>query len=137
MTRGSSALALMLVGMGSEVETSKTLLHICAREEWEAARAAGEYRADSLGEVGFIHLSEPYQVHLPANRLFAGRTDMVLLWLDPERLGSPVKWEPGVPSDPESMRFPHLYGPLPVAAVLETTSYQPGPDGLFAALTAN
>ncbi|MEV6066073.1 DUF952 domain-containing protein [Nocardia sp. NPDC052001] len=122
--------------MGDQT-TPKTLLHICARAEWEAAAAAGEYRAPSLAEVGFIHLSEPYQVHLPANRLFAGRTDMVLLRLDPERLGAPVKWEPGVPTDPESMRFPHLYGPLPLAAVVEITSYQPEPDGQYAPLAAS
>ncbi|WP_330179535.1 DUF952 domain-containing protein [Nocardia sp. NBC_01503] len=119
--------------MGDET-TPKTLLHICARDEWEAAVAAGEYRAPSLAEVGFIHLSEPYQVHLPANRLFAGRADMVLLRLDPELLGAEVKWEPGVPTDPESMRFPHLYGPLPIAAVVKITAYQPGPDGLYSAL---
>ncbi|MFB8006922.1 DUF952 domain-containing protein [Nocardia sp. NPDC056000] len=122
--------------MGDQT-TPKTLLHICARAEWEAAVATGEYRAPSLAEVGFIHLSEPYQVHLPANRLFAGRTDMVLLRLDPERLGAPVKWEPGVPTDPESMRFPHLYGPLPIAAVVEITSYQPEPDGQYAPLAAS
>ncbi|MCU1470954.1 MAG: Glutathione transferase [Glaciihabitans sp.] len=124
--------------MGTETETTpKSLVHMCAREEWEAARAVGEYRAPSLAEVGFIHLSAPYQAHLPANRIFAGRTDLVLLWLDPGRLGAPVKWEPGVPTDPESMTFPHLYGPLPVAAVVEVTAYLPGSDGIFAPLTAN
>lgn len=117
--------------------TPEQLLHICGRDEWDAAQAAGEYRAASLEEVGFIHLSAPYQAHLPANRLFAGRTDLVLLWLDPQRLGSPVKWEPGVPSDPESMRFPHLYGPLPVAAVAEVTPFVPGADGTFAPLAAD
>ncbi|WUD59800.1 DUF952 domain-containing protein [Nocardia sp. NBC_00511] len=117
--------------------TPEQLLHICGRDEWDTAQAAGEYRAPSLEEVGFIHLSAPYQAHLPANRLFAGRTDLVLLWLDPQRLGSPVKWEPGVPSDPESMRFPHLYGPLPVAAVAEVTPFVPGADGSFAPLAAD
>ena len=47
-----------------------------------------------------------------------------------------VQWEPGVPTDPESMRFPHLYGPLPLAAVVEVTAFLPGPDGSFAPLTA-
>ncbi|MEV6100035.1 DUF952 domain-containing protein [Nocardia sp. NPDC051981] len=122
--------------MGTEQDTTPpTLLHICSRAEWENAGAAGEYRATSLAETGFIHLSAPYQAHLPANRLFAGRTDLVLLHLDPARLGSPVKWEPGVPTDPDSMTFPHLYGPLPLTAVVEVTDFLPGPDGSFAPLT--
>ena len=32
------------------------------------------------------------------------------------------------------MRFPHLYGPLPAAAVIAVTPYLPGPDGVFPAL---
>ena len=70
-------------------------------------------------------------MHLPANRLYAGRTDLVLLHLTPELLGAPVRWEPGVPTDPESMLFPHLYGPLPAAAVTTVTPYRPGADGAF------
>lgn len=110
------------------------LVHICARQDWDAARANGEYRAPSLAEVGFIHLSAPYQAHWPADRIYRGRQDLVLLWLDPTRLTYPVKWEPGVPTDPESMRFPHLYGPLPVAAVVEVTDYLPTADGSFVPL---
>lgn len=111
---------------------TQTLLHICTLEEWLQARRTGEHRPKSLDTQGFVHLSAPDQVHLPANRLFAGRTDLVLLRLDPVRLGSPVRWEPGVPSDPESMRFPHLYGPLPAAAVIAVTAYEPDADGTFA-----
>ncbi len=110
-----------------------TLLHLCTRAEWEADRAVGERRPPSLADVGFVHLSTPEQVHLPANRLFAGRDDLVLLWLDPGRLDAPVRWEPGVPSDPASMRFPHLYGRLPMAAVTAVTDYRPGSDGRFGA----
>ena len=29
------------------------------------------------------------------------------------------------------MVFPHLYGPLPIAAVISVTSYRAGADGLF------
>jgi uncharacterized protein (DUF952 family) len=115
---------------------SQTLLHICTLEEWLAARRSGEHRPKSFDAQGFVHLSAPGQVHLPANRLFAGRTDLVLLRLDPDRLGSPVRWEPGVPSDPESMLFPHLYGPLPAAAVIAVTAYEPEADGSFAPLVS-
>ncbi|MBY4130595.1 DUF952 domain-containing protein [Rhodococcus fascians] len=107
------------------------LVHICTAGEWLSMRGQVEYTPDSYGEVGFVHLSTPQQVHLPANRLFSGRDDLVLLRLDPARLDAPVRWEPGVPSDPESMRFPHLYGPLPIAAVTAVLDYRPGPDGSF------
>ncbi|MCV7228894.1 DUF952 domain-containing protein [Mycolicibacterium komossense] len=110
------------------------LVHLCASDEWEAASVRGELRPDSLVEVGFVHLSTLQQVHLPANRLFAGRDDLVLLYLNPGLLTSPIRWEPGVPTDPEAMLFPHLYGPLPVEAVTSITSYRPGPDGAFPAL---
>ena len=45
----------------------------------------------------------------------------VLLRIDPARLSSPIHWEPGVPTDPAGMVFPHLYGPLPATAVISVT----------------
>jgi uncharacterized protein (DUF952 family) len=57
--------------------------------DWDQARRSVELRPDSLRTVGFVYLSTPQRVHLPANRLYAGRTDLVLLHLDPTRLGAP------------------------------------------------
>lgn len=109
-------------------------VHLCTAADFEAARPTGQYHPPSLTEVGFIHLSTPQQVHLPANRLYAGQTDLVLLYLNPDLLEAPLRWEPGVPGDPVSMLFPHLYGPLPVVAVTSITRYLPGRDGYFAEL---
>lgn len=109
----------------------QVLLHMCTRDEWVIAQRAGRRIPDGFATDGFVHLSTSEQVHLPANRLFAGRRDLVLLRLEPSRLGAEVRWEPGVPSDPASMRFPHLYGPLPVAAVVEVTDYLPDAAGVF------
>ncbi|MFZ4373691.1 MAG: DUF952 domain-containing protein [Mycobacterium sp.] len=112
-------------------EAPELLVHLCSLDEWDQARLGGELRPDSLAEVGFVHLSAQRQVHLPANRLFAGRVDLVLLYLDPDLLGAPVRWESGVPGDPAAMLFPHLYGPLPAAAVVAVHPYVPGQDGRF------
>ena len=114
--------------------TSSVLLHLCPTDDWSAAQDLGELRPESLTSVGFIHLSAPEQVHLPANRLYSGRDDLVLLHIDPAHLDSPIRWELGVATDPESMVFPHLYGALPVDAVINVTSYRPGADGAFPAL---
>lgn len=110
------------------------LVHLCRAREWEEAQRAGELRPGSLTDVGFVHLSAPWQVHLPADRLFGGRTDLVVLFVDPVRLAAPLRWEPGVPTDPASMLFPHMYGVLPVSAVVDVEPYRPGPDGRFAPL---
>jgi uncharacterized protein (DUF952 family) len=118
------------------IPTPSVLVHLCTADDWRRAREAGEHRPPSVDDVGFVHLSAPEQVHLPANRLYSGRTDMVLLRCDSALLGSPVRWEPGVPSDPEAMLFPHLYGPLPLAAVTSVTAYEPRADGTFAELPA-
>jgi uncharacterized protein (DUF952 family) len=107
------------------------LLHLCSGQDWLRAQARGELRPESLASVGFVHLSTPEQVHLPANRIYGGRTDLVLLHIDPARLDSAVRWEPGTPADPQTMLFPHLYGPLPADAVVEVVDYRPGPDGTF------
>jgi uncharacterized protein (DUF952 family) len=110
------------------------LVHLVPSDEWLSAKTRGEVRPESLSSAGFVHLSTPEQVHLPANRLYRGRDDLVLLHIDPARLDAPIRWEPGVATDPESMLFPHLYGALPVAAVINVTSYRPGTDGSFPAI---
>lgn len=114
------------------VDASVELLHMCTREEWTRAQQIGERIPDGFEAEGFVHMSTPAQVHLPANRIFAGRDDIVLLAIDPALLGGEVKYEPGVPSDPESMRFPHLYAPIPAAAVTAVVEYLPDANGVFA-----
>ena len=108
------------------------LVHLCSAGDWTIARAVGAVQPESLQTVGFVHLSTRQQVHLPANRLFAGRTDVVLLSVDPDLLHAPLRWEPGLPEDPPALRFPHLYGPLPLSAVIAVSTYLPGINGLFA-----
>lgn len=94
------------------------LFHLALARDWADAFATGEYRASTMGatldEVGFIHLSYIDQVVGVADMFYRGRDDVMLLAIDPERVGSPVR-EKAVPGTDE--RFPHLYGPLPVVAV--------------------
>jgi uncharacterized protein (DUF952 family) len=94
------------------------ILHIIGRDDWAAASAAGEVAAPSLADVGYVHCSDPGTAHLPANRLFAGRQDMLL-------------WEPGDGENPDGPWFPHVYGPIPVSAVLAVHDFPPRADGSF------
>ncbi|RBY87061.1 GNAT family N-acetyltransferase [Blastococcus sp. TBT05-19] len=100
------------------------LLHLIEPAAWRAALREGAVRPASLADVGFVHLSTPDQVHLPARALFPGRRDVALLVVDPVRLPDPVRFESGRPEDPAGMLFPHLYGPLPVTAVVAVVPYR-------------
>lgn len=108
------------------------ILHICPRDVWAAAVAAGgTYEGDTLASQGFIHCSTPEQVHRPATFLFRGRTDLLLLQIDESRLPVPITWEQGDPPTPDGELFPHLYHSLPIDAVVATYAYLPGLDGSF------
>ena len=64
------------------------IYHLAFRDDWEAGLAAGEYRAPSLAEEGFIHASgDEAQTLRVAARLFAGSTDLLVLDVDTVLLG--------------------------------------------------
>ena len=105
------------------------ILHIAHRDEWAAAQASGDYRADSLLTEGFIHCSTPEQVLGPANERFHGQTDLLLLVIDPARLAADLVYEDSYGT---GQAFPHIYGPLNLDAVVRAVPFPPGPDGRFA-----
>lgn len=105
------------------------LLHLALAGEWERARAAGSYERStidtSLQEEGFIHCSFPHQVQATADRYYRERDDVVLLRIDPGRVGVDVVVEEAASGE----RFPHVYGPIPVEAVTSVEPVPVGPDG--------
>ncbi|MGQ5264782.1 DUF952 domain-containing protein [Micromonospora sp. ZYX-F-536] len=83
--------------------------------EWADALAAGTFTGTALDrESGFIHLSGPDQVVRTARRFFTGAIGLTLLSVEDDRLGEALRWE----SSQGGQLFPHLYGPLPVTAVV-------------------
>jgi glutathione S-transferase len=108
------------------------IYHVAYLVEWEDARAAGRYerstRGRSLADVGFIHASRADQVDGVANAFYAGEDGLVVLAVEERRLRADVRWE-APPGSAET--FPHVYGPLPVDAVVDVLPLRPGPDGRF------
>lgn len=94
------------------------IVHIATLADWRDAQPDGPYRTRSLDEEGFIHCSTIEQVELPARLFFAGRSDLVLLHIDEQRLAVPVRWEPGAAEADRAQLFPHVYGPIAFDAVL-------------------
>jgi uncharacterized protein (DUF952 family) len=102
------------------------ILHITTAAAWEDARTAGTYRPPSLANEGFVHCSSADQVARVADAAFRGGDDLVLLCVETERLGAPVRWErPGDSAE----SFPHVYGPIEPDAVIAVVAFPEGPDG--------
>jgi len=106
--------------------TDGLIYHMLGRADWQAAQAEGLYRGSRDDQRdGFIHFSSPSQVRMSAARHHGGRTDLVLLAVDAGALGEALKWEPSR----GGKLFPHLYGPLPVAAVTRADALPLAADG--------
>ena len=91
-----------------------TIYKICGRDEWRAAEADGQFRGSAVdARDGFIHFSSAAQVVETAAKHFAKQTYLMLVAVDAVALGSALRWERSRNDD----LFPHLYGPLPLAAV--------------------
>ncbi len=94
-------------------------------DEWEAARAAGRYDGSAADLAdGFIHFSAADQLAETAHRHFAGRANLVCLAVEEEGL-SGLRWE----ASRGGALFPHLYGPLDPAAVVDAWPVPLGDDG--------
>jgi uncharacterized protein (DUF952 family) len=102
--------------------TTGPLHHLALPVDWAAAFDSGEYRmstrAMTIDEVGFMHCSTPAQVESTANRFYADLDQIVLLTIDPARVPSAIVFEPPSPDSDEL--FPHIYGALPIEAVVDT-----------------
>ena len=105
------------------------IYHITSRISWSAAQTGGLYSADSLASQGFIHCSKADQILRVANSYYADQHGLVILEIDLSKLASQVRWEPG--TDKADELFPHIYGPLNLAAVVRVLDFEPGPDGKF------
>ena len=92
-----------------------TIYKICENALWREAERAGLFRGAPVdARDGFIHFSTAAQVRETAARHFAGAADLMLIAVETAALGGALRWEVSRGGD----LFPHLYGPLPLAAVL-------------------
>jgi len=74
---------------------------------------------------GFIHFSTAAQVRETAAKHFAGQEDLLLVGVDPVKLGGLLRYE----VSRGGALFPHLYGPLPIDAVAWVKPLPLGPSG--------
>ncbi|HWK05565.1 MAG TPA: DUF952 domain-containing protein [Puia sp.] len=91
------------------------IYHLTTRQDWAQAKSKGQYEHPSLAEEGFIHSSEERQIPGVLDRYFRGKTGLLKLSIDTDRLLSPLyyDWSPSLEDT-----FPHIYGPINLDAVV-------------------
>jgi glutathione S-transferase len=113
-------------------DSDDPIFHLALPDDWAAAFANGEYRMSTRGvtleQEGFIHCSTREQMEATANRFYGDVEHLVVLTIDPRLVPSPIVFEPPAPG--MDVLFPHIYGPLPIAAVNAATPWtrRPGSD---------
>ena len=105
------------------------IYHITSLREAEDALRSSTYVPEAFSVDGFIHCSYRCQVCDVANRRFAGQSGLVLFEVDRSRLPHDVVDEN---LEGGAELFPHLYGRLPMSAVVRIHEFPCGPDGRFA-----
>ncbi|HZZ36914.1 MAG TPA: DUF952 domain-containing protein [Caulobacteraceae bacterium] len=104
----------------------RLIYKILTQPEWDSARAKGVFEGSAVDlQDGYIHFSAADQAAETARRHFSGIPNLLLLAVQAEALGPALKWEPSR----GGALFPHLYGPLDPALVVEARAAPLGPDG--------
>lgn len=102
--------------------------------EWRTAVLAGRYDGSAVDLAdGYIHLSTADQLPGTASKHYAGRPDLMLLSVDLKGIEDSIVWEPSR----GGALFPHVYGPLPVAAVTLARACAVAADGSFVFATTH
>jgi uncharacterized protein (DUF952 family) len=102
------------------------IFKIVPEQDWRKVPPGGVFTGSSVDLAdGFIHFSAAEQVEETAARHFAGQDGLVLVAVDADALGPALRLEPSR----GGALFPHLYGELPLTAVLWVRPLPLGPDG--------
>jgi uncharacterized protein (DUF952 family) len=103
------------------------IFKIVPRVEWE--KVGAEYLGSTHDRAdGFLHFSTHPQLAETLRRYYAGQSDLTLVAVEADALGSALKWEHS-PSRGED--FPHLYATLPRKKVIWTKMLDRDGNGEF------
>jgi uncharacterized protein (DUF952 family) len=107
------------------------IYHLAPATRWRDWPARAPYLPAEYEADGFVHCTAGDTLMLQVANSFYRDVlgDFVLLVIEPDRLASPLKWE--LSTDGLAQLFPHIYGPIDRAAVVEVRPVRRGVDGEF------
>jgi uncharacterized protein (DUF952 family) len=93
---------------------TKPIFHIVTPERWDEFATEEFYEAESLKSEGFIHCSFEDQLDGVIGRYYRDAGELVILELDPSRLGSELVEEASTNGE----LYPHIYGRIHKSAIV-------------------
>lgn len=104
------------------------IFHIATASAWNLAQKEKIYIPENFSVDGFIHCSFQNQVTAVANRFYSGIKQLILLKIDTDLIESQIVEEN---LEGEGELFPHLYGTLPIEAVIKKAPLQIDATGQY------
>lgn len=109
----------------SEQHRPSMIYHVVSESDFRAQLVGSAYTPTGMHTDGFVHCSLEASVIPVANDYYAAVVgNLVLLEIDPDRLTSETRYEEAAPIAgggtshlTSSPRFPHVYGPIDIAAI--------------------
>jgi len=99
---------------------------IVTTEQWDEANRAGAFKGAPVDVAdGYIHFSKAEQVEETAAKHFSEQDGLLLVAVSAKALGDQLVYEPSR----GGAMFPHLYGHLPMEAVLSVDALSLLADG--------
>jgi uncharacterized protein (DUF952 family) len=116
-------------------EKSDDIFHLVEVAVWKECKTAKiDYIPSTYDQDGFTHCTGEANFLLTVANLYfkSAEGDFVVLRIRPSLLKStsPVKYEAPDPKD-ETVKFPHIYGPMNVDSVVQEYVVKRGDDGSF------
>jgi uncharacterized protein (DUF952 family) len=95
----------------------QTAYKIFTADQWTQFNADGVFAGAPVDVAdGYIHMSAADQVQGTLDKHFAGQEGLIIAQVDLSLLGEAIRWE----VSRDGALFPHLYGALPLSAVIGT-----------------
>ncbi|MGH8859979.1 MAG: DUF952 domain-containing protein [Jatrophihabitantaceae bacterium] len=100
------------------------IFHIVTPSVWAAA--ATTYVPAGFDADGFVHFSFAGQVARTANAIYRDEPELIVVEVESDDVPAELRVEDSYGSGEE---FPHVYGPVPVAAAVATRPLRRDADG--------
>ncbi len=91
------------------------IYHIATEKDWNHWLSRPEYAPEAFEREGFVHTSHRHQLGGVVERYYAGRTDLILLHIDEQKLACQLVEEPSTNGE----LFPHIYGKINKSAIVK------------------